>query len=65
LMSYVMRDGDTVQSLASRFGVSMDSIEQVNGILNPDNVTVGGLYYIPLDSGWSLAFSLFLLSLFF
>jgi hypothetical protein len=65
LMSYVMRDGDTVQSLASRFGVSMDSIEQVNGILNPDNVTVGALYYIPLDSGWSLAFSLFLLSLFF
>ncbi|KAH7565326.1 hypothetical protein ACOSP7_020350 [Xanthoceras sorbifolium] len=50
LMSYVMRDGDTVQSLASRFGVSMDSIEEVNGILNPENVTVGDLYYIPLNS---------------
>lgn len=57
LMSYVLRDGDTVQSLASRFGVSMDSIEQVNGILDPDNVTVGALYYIPLDSG-SVAFGL-------
>ncbi|KAL4309640.1 hypothetical protein GQ457_01G040340 [Hibiscus cannabinus] len=50
LMSYVMKDEDSVQDLASRFGVSMDSIEQVNGIQNPDNVTVGALYYIPLNS---------------
>ena len=53
LMSYVMKNGDSVQSLASRFGVSMDSIEEVNGIVNPDNVTVGALYYIPLNSGLS------------
>lgn len=51
LMSYVMRDGDTVESLASRFGVSMDSIEGINGIENPDNVTVGALYYIPMNTG--------------
>lgn len=51
LTSYVLKDGDSVESLASRFGVSMDSIEQVNGIENPDNVTVGALYYIPLNSG--------------
>ncbi|KAG7997701.1 hypothetical protein I3843_01G222700 [Carya illinoinensis] len=50
LLSYVMKDGDSVQSLASRFGVSMDSIEQVNGIEDPDNVTVGALYHIPLNS---------------
>ncbi|GLU14423.1 hypothetical protein SLE2022_309950 [Rubroshorea leprosula] len=50
LMSYVMRDEDSVQSLASRFGVSMESIENVNGIQNPDNTTVGSLYYIPLES---------------
>ncbi|XP_058180854.1 lysM domain receptor-like kinase 3 [Rhododendron vialii] len=50
LMSYVMRDGDSVASLASRFGVSMDSIERVNGIENPDNVSVGSLVYIPLNS---------------
>ncbi|KAJ6427487.1 hypothetical protein OIU84_022981 [Salix udensis] len=49
-VSYVMKEGDTVQSLSSRFGVSMDSIETVNGIQNPDNVTVGALYYIPLNS---------------
>ncbi|KAI4329201.1 hypothetical protein L6164_021491 [Bauhinia variegata] len=50
LLSYVMRDGDSIGSFASRFGVSMDSIENVNGINNPDNITVGSLYYIPLDS---------------
>ncbi|KAL0441476.1 UNVERIFIED_CONTAM: LysM domain receptor-like kinase [Sesamum radiatum] len=50
LMSYVMQDGDSVESLASRFGVSMDSIETVNGIANPDNFTVGEFYYIPLNS---------------
>lgn len=49
-MSYVMGEGDTVESLSSRFGVSMDSIETINGIGNPDNVTVGALYYIPLNS---------------
>ncbi|KAL9323077.1 hypothetical protein ACSQ67_011130 [Phaseolus vulgaris] len=50
LMSYVIRDGDSVESLASRFGVSMDSIETVNGIDNPSSFTVGSLYYIPLNS---------------
>ncbi|XP_042486047.1 lysM domain receptor-like kinase 3 isoform X2 [Macadamia integrifolia] len=50
LMTYVMQDGDTVDSLASRFGVSMDNIESVNGITNPDNVSVGAVYYIPLNS---------------
>lgn len=54
LMSYVMEDGDSVESLASRFGVSMDSIEKINGIADPDNVTVGALYYIPLNSGMVL-----------
>lgn len=57
-MSYVMRDGDSVASLASRFGVSMDSIERANGIENPDNVSVGSLFYIPLNSG--IVFFLFL-----
>lgn len=50
LMSYVMKEGDSIELLASRFGVSMDSIEIVNGIDNPDNVTIGALYYIPLNS---------------
>nr|GEU67635.1 LysM domain receptor-like kinase 3 [Tanacetum cinerariifolium] len=50
LMSYVVKEGDSVEMLASRFGVSMDSIERVNGIHDPDNVTVGALWYIPMNS---------------
>ncbi|KAJ0491979.1 putative LysM domain-containing protein [Helianthus annuus] len=47
----LLLDGDSVELLASRFGVSMDSVESVNGIGDPDNITVGALYYIPLNSG--------------
>lgn len=50
-MSYVMEEGDTVEGLASRFGVSMDSIETANGLDGPDEVVVGDVYYIPLNSG--------------
>ncbi|XP_064950293.1 lysM domain receptor-like kinase 3 isoform X1 [Musa acuminata AAA Group] len=50
LMSYVMEEGDSVESLSSRFGVSMDSIETVNGMSGPDEVVVGEVYYIPLNS---------------
>ncbi|XP_054784525.1 lysM domain receptor-like kinase 3 [Prosopis cineraria] len=50
MMSYVMREGDSIESLASRFGVSMYSIETVNGINNPDNITVDSLCYVPLNS---------------
>ncbi|KAK1313815.1 LysM domain receptor-like kinase 3 [Acorus calamus] len=50
LMSYVAAEGDSIGSMGSRFGVSMDSIEAVNGVADPDNVTAGRVYYIPLDS---------------
>lgn len=65
LMSYVMRDGDSIESLASRFGVSMDSIEKVNGIDDPDNVTVGAVYYIPLNSGQLFFFLVHMVYLWF
>ncbi|KAG1346601.1 lysM domain receptor-like kinase 3 [Cocos nucifera] len=50
LMSYVMEEGDSVESLSSRFGVSMDSIETVNGMAGPNDAVVGNVYYIPLNS---------------
>lgn len=50
-MSYVMEEGDSVEGLSSRFGVSMDSIETANGMDGPDEVVVGDVYYIPLNSG--------------
>lgn len=62
LMSYVMQQEDSLESLASRFGVSMESIEAVNKISDPSNVTAGALYFIPLNSGLPLFFnSLFIL----
>ncbi|KAJ0986396.1 hypothetical protein J5N97_004752 [Dioscorea zingiberensis] len=50
LMSYVMAEGDSVESLSSRFGVSMDSIETVNGMNDPNNIVVNDVYYIPMNS---------------
>lgn len=61
-MSYVMQPEDSLESLASRFGVSMESIEAVNKIADPSNLTTGALYFIPLNSGLPLFFnSLFIL----
>lgn len=51
IMTYVVRDGDTVASLASRFGVSMADIENLNGMPDRDAITAGKVYYIPLMSG--------------
>lgn len=45
-----MEEGDSVESLSSRFGVSMDSIETVNGMAGPNDAVVGNVYYIPLNS---------------
>ncbi|XP_006644682.3 lysM domain receptor-like kinase 3 [Oryza brachyantha] len=50
LLSYVGVDGDTVESLSSRFGTSMDAIEAANGMAGPDPITTGKVYYIPLNS---------------
>ncbi|XP_031488293.1 lysM domain receptor-like kinase 3 [Nymphaea colorata] len=50
IMTYVVREGDTVASLASRFGVSMADIENLNGIADRNAITVGKVYYIPLMS---------------
>uniref|UniRef100_A0A0E0JIH4 Protein kinase domain-containing protein n=1 Tax=Oryza punctata TaxID=4537 RepID=A0A0E0JIH4_ORYPU len=50
LLSYVGVDGDTVESLSSRFGASMDAIEAANGMAGPDPITTGKVYYIPLNS---------------
>uniref|UniRef100_A0A0E0DZ28 Protein kinase domain-containing protein n=1 Tax=Oryza meridionalis TaxID=40149 RepID=A0A0E0DZ28_9ORYZ len=50
LLSYVGVEGDTVESLSSRFGASMDAIEAANGMAGPDPITTGKVYYIPLNS---------------
>lgn len=50
LMSYVMEEGDSIASLSSRFGVSMDDIETINEMDGPNGGVVGDVYYIPLNS---------------
>lgn len=57
LMSYVMEEGDSIESLSSRFGVSMDAIETVNKMDGPNGGVVGNVYYIPLNSGLTIFFS--------
>lgn len=46
----MLEEGDSVESLASRFGASMDSIETVNGLTGPDGTAPGTVLYIPLNS---------------
>ncbi|CAO2166335.1 unnamed protein product [Urochloa humidicola] len=50
LLTYVGVDGDTVESLSSRFGASMDGIEAANAMAGPDPIIAGKVYYIPLNS---------------
>jgi LysM repeat protein len=45
--TYVVRLGDTLYSIAKRFGVSMQAIMQANGITNPNYIYVGQVLIIP------------------
>ena len=44
---YVVQDGDSLWDIALRFGVSMDDLEQANGISNPNQLTAGAKLVIP------------------
>lgn len=44
---YTVRAGDTLWKIARKFGVSMDSIVQLNNIRNPDKLKVGSQLNIP------------------
>lgn len=50
LVTWVAYEGDSVEALASRFGVSMGSIEAANGFSGVTDLVPGDIYYIPLDS---------------
>lgn len=50
MLSYVLQPSDTLSSLSSRFGVSMKDIEIVNDIADPNFLSAGIVYYIPLNS---------------
>jgi LysM repeat protein len=44
---YVVRSGDTLYSIARRFGVSLQALAQVNNIANPRYIQVGQRLIIP------------------
>jgi spore germination protein len=44
---YVVQDGDSLWDIALRFGVSMDDLEQANGITNPNQLSAGAKLVIP------------------
>jgi LysM repeat protein len=49
--AYVVQPGDTLGSIAARFGVSANALANANGITNPDRIYVGQNLTIPGKSG--------------
>ncbi|WP_429843233.1 LysM peptidoglycan-binding domain-containing protein [Brevibacillus sp. FIR094] len=47
-MNYVVRSGDTLNSIAARFGVSVQELIRVNNIAPPYFIYVGQNLYIPI-----------------
>ncbi|MFY9174978.1 MAG: peptidoglycan-binding protein [Peptococcia bacterium] len=46
-MQYVVQPGDTLFSIAQRFGTTVQAIIQANNIINPDFIVVGQIITIP------------------
>ncbi len=49
--SYIVQPGDTLYRIALRFGVSLSSLVQANGIVNPNLIYVGQSLQIPGGNG--------------
>lgn len=45
--TYTVQAGDTLTSIAQKYGVTVDAIIQANGLTNPNNVLVGTVLIIP------------------
>lgn len=50
-MDYSVKRGDTLTSIAARYGVSVSAILEANDITNPDLIRVGQQLVIPGESG--------------
>jgi len=51
-MNYTIRPGDTLWSIANRFGVSLQALMQANGISDPTAIYVGQTIFIPTTGGF-------------
>tara|TARA_Y100000590_G_scaffold299561_1_gene337764 strand:+ start:600 stop:1304 length:705 start_codon:yes stop_codon:yes gene_type:complete len=47
LDSYTVLEGDTLQTIANKHAVSLDQIQAINNIANPDSIFVGQVLSIP------------------
>ncbi len=45
--NYTVQRGDTMSTIAVKFGVTVAALQQANGITNPDKITVGQVLKIP------------------
>ena len=48
---YLVRDGDTLSHVAARFGVTVESLAEANGIADPNFIVAGHLLVVPSDGG--------------
>jgi LysM repeat protein len=53
--TYVVTSGDTLSVIARRFGVSLAELQSLNGITNPDQISVGQTLRIPSGAAGSSA----------
>jgi len=49
---YTVRWGDTLYSIARRFGTTVAAIAQANGIINPAYIRVGQVLFVPTWPAW-------------
>lgn len=52
-ITYTVRPGDTLNSIAARYGTTATAIARANGLANPDHIRVGQVLVIPGASSGS------------
>jgi LysM repeat protein len=50
--SYTVQPGDTLNQVATQFGVNGDTIVRTSGLVDPNLLVPGQVLTIPRDSGW-------------
>ena len=50
-MTHIVQPGETLWSIASRYGVAPQAIMRANGITNPNAISVGQRLFIPVSPG--------------